>query len=176
MVSVALVAVAAILAVVVMRGHSGGQQAAGSPGPNASASPTGAGAAHPALKLADQITDQAHVLGPGERLLIERAVNKPYQGQRTRLWVVYINDLGGVKPAKWTEDVIHANGLADADVLLVITTDRPYFVFHVPAAVTAGRAIDLEVLRRDRIKPDVERREWTRAALAAATGLDVPAG
>ena len=175
-VAVALVAVAAILGVVVMRGHSGGQQAAGSSGPTASASPTGTGAAPPALKLADQITDQAHVLGPGERLLIERAVNKLYQGQGTRLWVVYINDFGGVKPAKWTEDVIRANGLADADVLLGITTDRPYFVFHVPAAVTAGRAIDLEVLRRDRIKPDVERREWTRAALAAATGLDVPSG
>ncbi|RUP06592.1 MAG: serine/threonine protein kinase [Mycobacterium sp.] len=176
LVAVALVVVAAVLAVVVMRGHSGGQPSAGSASSSAGAAPTSGNPAPPALKLADQITDQAHVLGPGERLVIERAVNKLYQQQGTRLWVVYVNDFGNAKSAKWAENVIRANGLSDSDVLLAITIDKPSFVFHVPAAVTAGRPIDLEALRRDRIKPDVDRREWTRAALAAATGLDVPAG
>ncbi|KQH76827.1 serine/threonine protein kinase [Mycobacterium gordonae] len=172
--AVVLIAVAAVLAVVVMRGHSGGQQSAGPSSSPAGIAPTNGSAGLPALKLTTQITDQAHVLGPGERVLIERAVNKLYAGQGTRLWVVYVNDFGGVKPAKWTENVIRSNGFTDADVLLGITTDRPSFVFHVPAAVTVGRPIDIELIRRDRIKPDVERREWTKAALAAAIGLDVP--
>lgn len=172
-VAVALVAVAAILAVVVMRGHSGGQQASGNS--SQPASTAGASAAPPALKLADLVTDNAGVLGPGERLVVERAVRKLYDERGTRLWVVYVTDFGGAKPAKWTENVIRTNGFTDTDVLLAITTDRPYFVFHVPAAVTAGKPIDVEQIRRDRIKPDVERREWTKAALAAAIGLNVPA-
>lgn len=173
-VAVVLVAVAAILALVVMRGHSSGQQSAAPGSSSASVAPSNGGATPQALKLADQITDQANVLGPGERILVERALNKLYNGQGTRLWVVYVNDFGGVKPAKWTENVIRTNGFTDSDVLLAITIDRPFFVFHVPAAVTAGKPIDVEALRRDRIKPDVERREWTKAALAAANGLDVP--
>lgn len=172
--AVVLVAVAAVLAVVVMQGKSGGHKSAG-PSSSASVAPTNGSAGPPALKLADRITDQAHVLGPGERLIIERAINKLYDGQGTRLWVVYVNDFGSAKPAKWAENIIRTNGFTDNDVLLGITTDRPFFVFHVPTAVTAGRAIDLEQIRRDRIKPDVERREWTKAALAAAIGLDVPA-
>jgi serine/threonine-protein kinase len=43
----------------------------------------------------------------------------------------------------------------------------------VPAAVTNGKAIDVEMIRRDRIGPAVFRREWTRAAVSAANGLDV---
>ncbi|MFV8315836.1 serine/threonine-protein kinase [Mycobacterium sp. 23] len=172
--AVVLIAVAAVLAVVVLRGQSGGQQSAGPSSSPADVAPTNSSAGLPPLKLTNQITDQAHVLGPGERILIERAVNKLYAGQGTRLWVVYVNDFGGLKPAKWTENVIRSNGFTDADVLLGITIDRPSFVFHVPAAVTVGRPIDIELIRRDRIKPDVERREWTKAALAAAIGLDVP--
>jgi serine/threonine-protein kinase len=39
-----------------------------------------------------------------------------------------------------------------------------------------GKAIDLEVIRRDRIAPAVVRHEWARAAIAAANGLDIAPG
>jgi serine/threonine-protein kinase len=39
--------------------------------------------------------------------------------------------------------------------------------------VIQGKAIDLEIIRRDRIGPAVFRREFARAAIAAADGLDV---
>ncbi|KZS85155.1 Serine/threonine-protein kinase PknF [Mycobacterium persicum] len=64
---------------------------------------------------------------------------------------------------------------ADTDAMLAVATGGPAFSFPVPAAVTAGRVIDIEVIRRDRIEPAVFRREWTRAALAAANRLDVAA-
>ncbi len=171
--AVSLVAVAAILALLVMRGKPGGQQAAGPSSTQVSGSPTGSRPAPPALTLADPVTDAAHVLGPGERVIVERALRKLYDGRGTRLWVVYVNDFGGRRPAEWAENVIRANRLTDTDALLAITTDRPSFIFRVPAAVTDGKAVDIEAIRRDLIKPDVERREWTRAALAAANGLDV---
>jgi serine/threonine protein kinase len=51
--------------------------------------------------------------------------------------------------------------------------DEPAFSFRVPAAATNGKAIDVEIIRRDRIQPAVVRREWARAAIVAANGLDV---
>jgi len=56
---------------------------------------------------------------------------------------------------------------------LAIATDEPAFSFRVPAAATNGKAIDVEIIRRDRIQPAVVRREWARAAIVAANGLDV---
>jgi serine/threonine-protein kinase len=50
--------------------------------------------------------------------------------------------------------------------------DEPAFSFRVPAAITNGNAIDVELIRRDRISPAVFRHEWTRAAVAAANGLE----
>jgi hypothetical protein len=89
--------------------------------------------------------------------------------------VVYVNTFGGLKPFRWAEDVMRANGVADTDAILAVATDGPSFSFRVPGAITNGRAIDVEVIRRDRIQPAVFRHEWARAAIVAANGLDVAA-
>ena len=65
------------------------------------------------------------------------------------------------------------NREADLDAILAIATDEPAFSFRVPAAATNGKAIDVEIIRRDRVQPAVVRREWARAAIVAANGLDV---
>ena len=72
-----------------------------------------------------------------------------------------------------SEDTMLANNFTDSDAILAVATEGPGFAFRVPNAVTAGKAIDLEVIRRDRIQPAVFRHEWARAALAADNGLDV---
>jgi hypothetical protein len=113
------------------------------------------------------------VLTPAEHLAVHRAVNKLYNGRGTRLWVVYVKNFGGLKPFRWAGDTMRANGFTDTDAILAIATDEPAFSFRVPNAVTNGKAIDVETIRRDRIQPAVSRREWTRAAIAAANGLDV---
>ena len=113
------------------------------------------------------------MLGPLEHDAVDRALTKLYDGRGTRLWVVYINNFGGLKPIKWAEDTMHANGFADTDAILAVATDQPSFSFRVPNAVIQGKAIDLEIIRRDRIWPAVFRHEWARAAIAAANGLDV---
>lgn len=169
--------VAAVVVGIVMTGQSGHQAASppSQPGntPSQSPVPPGTTAAMPVLKLTEQVTDVANVLNPAERLAVERAVKKLYDIHGVQLWVVYVTDFGGVKPAKWAETTMHANGFTNSDALLAVATEHPSFVFHVPAAVTAGTPIDLELIRRDRIKPAVERHEWTRAALAAANGLEL---
>jgi hypothetical protein len=73
----------------------------------------------------------------------------------------------------------YPSGMPKADVVEIISavpTEEPAHSFRVPNAVTAGNAIDVEVIRRDRISPAVFRREWPRAAIVAANGLDVAAG
>ncbi len=140
------------------------------------AAPPRNGAAPPStagIKLSSQITDQSNVLGPLEYDAVNRAVNNLYNGRGTRLWVVYVNNFGGLKPFRWAEDTMRANGFTDTDAILAIATDEPAFSFRVPGAVTNGKAIDVEMIRRDRIQPAVFRHEWARAAIAAANGLDV---
>jgi serine/threonine protein kinase, bacterial len=172
-----LVATAVVLGVVVMEHHRGNKSAGATsstqPGSSSTSSSESVRPARPAFKLTEQVTDVANVLGPAEHLAVDRAVKKLYDARGTRLWVVYLVDFGGFKPAAWAETTMRANDFTDSDALLAITTEPPDFGFHVPAAVTDGRPIDVEQIRRDRIKPAVERREWTRAALAAANGLDV---
>ena len=63
-------------------------------------------AAPPAIKLSGQITDQSGVLGPLEYDAVNRALTNLYNGRGTRLWVVYVNNFGGLKPFRWAEDTM----------------------------------------------------------------------
>ncbi|MCV7381802.1 serine/threonine protein kinase [Mycobacterium alsense] len=174
--AVAVVAVGAYIGVRVLGG--GGQKQ-----PNASTPAQPAAPAQPAtvapppaasaIQLTAQITDQSGVLGPLEHQAVTRALNKLYTGRGTRLWVVYVRDFGGLKPLRWAEDTMRANNFTDTDAILAVATDAASFSFRVPNAVLQGKAIDLELIRRDRIGPAVYRHEWARAAIAAANGLDV---
>jgi serine/threonine protein kinase, bacterial len=178
-VAVALVAVAAYLGVHLFGGRSHQHGSANAPSQPVAPPPPGSVAPPPsasAIKLTSQITDQSGVLGPLEYDAVNRALNNLLNGRGTRLWVVYVNNFGGLKPFRWAEDTMAANGFTDSDALLAVATEGPSFAFRVPNAVTNGKAIDLEIIRRDRIWPAVFRREWARAAIAAANGLDVAPG
>ncbi|AGZ53697.1 protein kinase domain-containing protein [Mycobacterium kansasii] len=175
LITVALVMVAVVLGVRLLRSPSAEPgSAAQSP---STASPSGGATppSTPALRLSVYLTDDSNVLTPAEHAVVDRALTKLYNQRGVRLWVVYVKDFGGLKPARWAENTMRTNGFADTDAMLAVATDGPAFSFRVPAAVTTGRAIDVEVIRRDRIEPSVFRHEWTRAALAAANGLDVAA-
>ena len=113
------------------------------------------------------------MLGPLEYDAVNRALTNLYNGRGTRLWVVYVRNFDGLKPFKWAENAMVANNFTDSDAILAVATDEPAFSFRVPNAILTGKAIDLEIIRRDRISPAVFRHEWARAAVAAANGLDV---
>ncbi len=177
--AVAVLAVAAVIGAHLLRTHSSKAAGGGNPPSASSAPPTTGGAtppATPALTLSGQVTDQSGVLGPIERTAVERAVTRLYNLRGTRLWVVYVNNFGGLRPFTWAENLMRANGFADTDAMLAVATDEPSFSFRVPGAIGNGKAIDVEAIRRDRIAPAVYHREWARAAIAAATGLDVAPG
>ncbi|MBW0020001.1 MAG: protein kinase [Mycobacterium sp.] len=167
-----------VLAVAVLAGlhmlHGGAKKAhSGTSSARAPTTPTSSVPTTTPLKLTSQLTDESGVLTPVEHAAVDRAVTKLYDARGTRLWVVYVKSFGGVKPFKWAEDTMSANNFTDNDAILAIATDEPAYSFRVPVAVTNGKAIDVEVIRRDRIQPAVFRHEWARAAIVAANGLDV---
>jgi serine/threonine-protein kinase len=164
-VAVALVGLGVLVGVRVLHQDSG-QSGGGAP----SAAPSNGPAP---VRLSSQLTDTVGVLGPLESDAVNRALTKLQNTRGTRLWVVYVRTFGGLKPMRWAEDTMRANNFTDADAILAIATEDPAYSFRVPAAVTNGKAIDVEMIRRDRIGPAVFRREWTRAAVSAANGLDV---
>lgn len=176
LVAVAVVAVGAYFGVRALgtRNHqhnnaTAAPQSAAPPAPGAAAAvPT-----TPVLRLSGQITDQPGVLGPLEYDAVNRALTRLYNERGTRLWVVYVPTFGVLKPFKWAEETMRANSFTDSDAMLAVAIDGPSYSFRVPNAVITGKAIDLEMIRRDRISPAVYRHEWARAAIAAAQGLDV---
>jgi hypothetical protein len=181
MISLALLAVALVAVVAVVGARMLGTHARGRNGsaPSASVSvvrPSGGNtptSSAPAMKLTRQVTDESGALGPIERAAVDTALARLYNQRGTKLWVVYVKNFGGLKPFRWAEDTMLANGFADTDAILAVATDTAAFAFRVPGAITNGKAIDLEAIRVQRIHPAVVRHEWARAAIAAATGLDV---
>ncbi|VBA57630.1 serine/threonine-protein kinase [Mycobacterium attenuatum] len=175
LVALALVVVAVVLGIRLLRGPStnpgSGATSSSTASPNGGVTPPST----PALQLSAYLTDDSNVLTPAEHAIVDRALTRLYNQRGIRLWVIYVKDFGGLKPARWAENTMRSNGFADADAMLAVATDGPAFSFRVPAAITTGRVIDVEVIRRDRIEPAVFRREWAHAALAAANGLDVAA-
>ncbi|CAM4069511.1 Serine/threonine-protein kinase PknF [Mycobacterium basiliense] len=171
LVAVALVVVAAVLGIQLLRNEFGTPRgpSPAAAAPSASASTTST----TALRLSSYLTDESDVLSPPEHAIVDRALSKLYDDRGIRLWVVYVKDFGGLNPARWAENTMRASGFAESDAILAVATDGPAFSFRVPAAVTAGRIIDIELIRRERIQPAVFQHEWTRAALAATNGLDV---
>jgi len=147
-------------------------------GPSASATPSTANAAPSTqgVKLAGRITDESGVLTPAEHFGVNLAITRLDNRRGTHLWVVYVKNFGGVRPLRWAEDTMHANGFGDADAMLAVATDAPAFSFRVPDAVSHGRPIEVERIRGERIKPAVDHQEWARAALAAAEGLEALPG
>ncbi len=173
-----LVAVA-LLGAYLLRGHSPSASvhptAAPPAAPHVAPPPASATAApsSPGLTLAAQVTDQSGVLGPIEFAAVDRAVTKLYNQRGTKLWVVYVHSFGALRSPVWAQETMRANRFGATDALLAIATDQPGFSFRVPPAVSGGRTSDIEAIRRNAIAPAVYQREWTRAAVAAATALDV---
>ncbi len=179
LVAVAVIAVGAYFGVRALGTRNHQHHNAAAPAQSAAPPPPGNAAAAPsasAIKLSAQITDQVGVLGPLEYDAVNRSLTRLYNERGTRLWVVYVPSFGGLKPFRWAEDPMVANNFTDSDAILAVATDGPSYSFRVPNAVLTGKAIDLEMIRRDRISPAVFRHEWARAAIAAAQGLDVAPG
>jgi hypothetical protein len=130
--------------------------------------------AEPPFRLPTYVTDRAGALNDSGLAEVQSAVDKLYNDRKIRLWVVYVNTFSGQSADTWAQNTWRINDFGNQDALLAVaTTDRSYAFQAKTAIMSQSQADDL---RRNEIEPALRRGDWAGAAVAAANGLDAPAG
>src|SRR3984957_11003039 len=133
------------------------------------ATPAGA---QPPSKLTAHVTDNTGVLTDSDRAAVNLAIDRLYQDRHIQLWVVYVDNFSRFKPDNWAGQTRSASGMGDHDALLAVATNTKSFTFTGPPKAQGLTADELSSLRSQQIEPAVGAKDWSRAAVAAADGLD----
>jgi len=132
------------------------------------ATPAGA---QPPSKLTDHITDNTGALTDSDRAAVSSAIDRLYQARHIQLWVVYVDNFSRFKPENWAAQTRSASGMGDHDALLAVATNTKLYAF-VPPKVQYLTTDELNSLQFRQIEPAVAAKDWSRAAVAAADGLN----
>ena len=132
------------------------------------ATPAGA---QPPSKLTDHITDNTGALTDSDRAAVSSAIDRLYQARHIQLWVVYVDNFSRFKPENWAAQTRSASGMGDNDALLAVATNTKLYTF-VPPKVQYLTTDELNSLQFRQIEPAVAAKDWSRAAVAAADGLN----
>ena len=132
------------------------------------ATPAGA---QPPSKLTDHITDNTEVLTGSDRAAVGSAIDRLYHDRHIQLWVVYVDNFSRFKPENWAAQTRSASGMGDHDALLAVATNTKLYTF-VPPKVQYLTTDELNSLQFRQIEPAVAAKDWSRAAVAAADGLN----
>ena len=132
------------------------------------ATPAGA---QPPSKLTDHITDNTGALTDSDRAAVSSAIDRLYQARHIQLWVVYVDNFSRFKPENWAAQTRSASGMGDHDALLAVATNTKLYTF-VPPKVQYLTTDELNSLQFTQIEPAVAAKDWSRAAVAAADGLN----
>ncbi|GAB7145224.1 TPM domain-containing protein [Mycobacterium riyadhense] len=128
--------------------------------------------AQPPFKLTDHITDSNGVLTDSARVAVRSAIDRLYHDRHIQLWVVYVDNFSRFKPDNWADRTRSASAMGDHDALLAVATNTKSYTFTVPPNVQGLTADELNSLRSNKIEPAVNAKDWSRAAVAAADGLN----
>ncbi|WNG80186.1 TPM domain-containing protein [Mycobacterium sp. ITM-2016-00316] len=133
-----------------------------------------AAAGQPPFRLASYVVDEANALSASDMTEVTQAIDKLYTDRKVRLWVVFVDSFSGSPAADWARATMRTSDFGDHDALLAVaTTDRAYALL-APTAAAGG--VDVDALRRNQVEPALRAQQWAEAAIAAAEGLDGPAG
>jgi len=125
----------------------------------------------PPSKLTDHITDNTGALTDSDRAAVSSAIDRLYQARHIQLWVVYVDNFSRFKPENWAAQTRSASGMGDHDALLAVATNTKLYTF-VPPKVQYLTTDELNSLQFRQIEPAVAAKDWSRAAVAAADGLN----
>ena len=129
---------------------------------------SGAGAAS-TPKLANQITDQAGVLGSGKSQ-VQTALDGLQSGANVQLWLVTISTTGSTSAPDFARATFEANGLGGNDmILLIATNDHRYGWWEVQATGLPAKQID--DLLSSRMDSLLKSGDYAGAVASFATGL-----
>jgi len=126
--------------------------------------------AEPPLRLQTQVTDPAGVLSASQVAEVNAAVDRLYDGQRIKLWVVFVDTFDGMGWQEWSKQTMRISDFGDNDALLAVATQDRALAFQVPTEVAPPDRTTQ--IRRDHIEPALRGDDWAGAAVAAADQLN----
>jgi uncharacterized membrane protein YgcG len=135
-----------------------------------------ASGAQPPFRLSDYVTDDAGVLSEPGRAAVTSGIDQLYADRQIRLWVVYVDNFSGQSAVNWALNTYRSSDLGGYDTILAASTTGRAYAFLVPTTVQSISASQVEDLRHSQIEPALRNGDWSGAAVAAADGLDSPAG
>jgi uncharacterized membrane protein YgcG len=130
--------------------------------------------AQPPAKLSDHLTDSGGVLTIADKASVGSAIDRLYQDRHIQLWVVYVDNFSRFQPENWANQTRNETGMGDNDVLLAVATNTKRYAFVVSPRFRDLTPSELNSLQSNKIEPAVGVKDWSGAAVAAATGLDKP--
>ncbi|WP_340295916.1 TPM domain-containing protein [Aquipuribacter hungaricus] len=112
--------------------------------------------------LTSQVTDSADVL---DDTAAQSAVEELSQQTGVDLYVVYVDDFGGLESEEWVIETGSLTGLGETDAMLAVAVGDREFWFEPPASLTTaeGQAI------REAVVDELGQDDWDGAVTAAAT-------
>ncbi|EYR63099.1 Fibrillarin [Actinotalea ferrariae CF5-4] len=125
-----------------------------------------ASAAEP-IDLAEQVVDQAGVLG-GQAAEVQEAVDRLATEAGTDLYVVYVDDFGGLTREEWGNETAGLSGLGSADALLAVAVDERSFFFGAQDGTAVQSAV---AAANDAVRTRLGQDDWAGAAVTAAEGI-----
>lgn len=127
-----------------------------------------AAAAEPPFRIPDYVTDNSGALTPSQRADVQDALNRLYDQERIRLWVVYVDNFGQ-SAQSWAKTAMQLSDFGDRDALLAVATTERAYAFQVPRAIMSQS--EATALQRDVIEPALRRDNLAGAAVAAADAM-----
>lgn len=126
-------------------------------------------AAEPPLRLPTYLTDNAGALDTAGTAEVQAAIDRLYNEERIRLWVVFVDDFSGQDAQTWTQTTFARSDLGNQDVILAVATvDRAYALI---APKGGAVRVDIDKVRTQQVEPLLRTGDWAGAAVAAAEGL-----
>ncbi|MGY1644497.1 TPM domain-containing protein [Geodermatophilus sp. SYSU D00703] len=123
--------------------------------------------ASPPTGLADQVSDEAGVLG-GDADDVRAAIDDLEQQTGTRLFAVFVDSFDGVDRSDWARETAELSGLGNDDVLLAVAVDDRLYGVHAGQSVDAA---ELQAVLDDEVRPRLSQGDWAGAVTALADGL-----
>jgi hypothetical protein len=90
--------------------------------------------------------------------------------------VVHVDNFSGLTAENWAKRTHNSSDLGDSDAVLAVSSTGRAYAFLVPTTVRSIKPSGVDDLRRTQIEPALRNGDWSGAAVAAANGLDSPAG
>lgn len=119
------------------------------------------------IDVPGQITDQVGAID--DLTAVQSALDDLFESHGVQLFVVYVDDFGGLDGSDWASRTAEKSGLSEQDVLLAVATEERSYGLDAGEAISSSQ---LETISRQQVLPALRDSDWVGAATGAAAGID----